>query len=77
MFHISSLKSPVEHLKKIYETLEIGGFEDVEPKFRELAKDYEDYKADKYEISEGLRKRIYSDLNIVFTNYGYSKNDLG
>ena len=71
------VKSPVEHLKKIYETLGIDGFEKVKPQFVELAKDYENYKADRYEISENLRERIYNDLNVIFTNYGYSKNDLG
>ncbi len=67
------IKSPVNHLKKIYETLNINGFELYENKFKELAKDYEDYKQDSYNINDELREKIYNELKNVFEKCSYSK----
>ena len=70
------IKTPVEHLKKIYETLNIDGFETYEPKFNTLAKSYENYKQDNYKISDELKERIYKKLKIIFDKCKYSKNEM-
>lgn len=67
------IKNPVTHLKKIYEKLNIDGFEIYENKFIDLARSYEDYKQDSYNISDELREKIYTELKSVFDKCGYSK----
>ena len=70
------VKNPVDHIKKIYQTLNIDGFEIYKPKFKELAKSYENYKQDNYKISDELRERIYNELKIVFDECKYSKYEI-
>ena len=38
-----------------------------------LAREYDNYKPDNYEINDGLREKIYQELKIIFDTYGYSK----
>jgi hypothetical protein len=67
------VKTPVEDLKKIYEILNIDKFEKYQAEFKNFAKAYENYKQDKYNISDELRERIYNKLKIVFDEFNYSK----
>ena len=67
------VKHPLDKLKDIYTTLSLGDFETVKPQFLELIKDYENYQADKYDIPEEVRERVYNELEFVFKQYGYSK----
>ena len=67
------VKSPLNYLKQIYKKLNITGYEKVEPHFKALLNDYQDYKADSYTIDSVLKNRIYKKLKIIFDNFGYSK----
>jgi omega-hydroxy-beta-dihydromenaquinone-9 sulfotransferase len=69
----SFVKSPLKHIKKIYKELNISGYDKVEPCFKALLNDYQNYKADSYIIDPVLKNRIYKKLKIIFDNFGYSK----
>ena len=69
----SFVKSPLKYIKKIYKNLKISEYEKVEPDFKALLKNYQNYKADSYEIDSYLKNRIYNKLKIIFDSYGYSK----
>jgi len=67
------VKEPLKHLEKIYKELNIGGFEESRSAFAEFAKQYENYKPDKYNIEDNLRENIYKELKFIFDKYGYEK----
>lgn len=70
------IKTPVKHLKKIYETLNIDGFKIYEDKFKKLAESYANYKQDNYKINDELREKIHKELKIVFDKCKYSKYEM-
>lgn len=67
------VETPVEHLKSIYESLNIGGFENAQPHFESYAKKHENYKASTYNINEKIRQKVYAHWKHTFDAFGYEK----
>ncbi len=67
------VKKPLYYLKKIYDKLKITNFDNVKEQFEAFAKTYKNYSADKYNIDDKLKNKIYNELKFVFDEYGYKK----
>ena len=64
---------PEETLKMIYEDLELGGFEEALPYFREHIASVNNYKKNKFELQPRLRDKINNKLEFYFERYGYER----
>jgi len=63
--------SPVETLKKIYQTLELDGFDDVKPIFEQHADSQKTYKKNKFSENPELKAKIAERWKRYFERYGY------
>jgi len=63
--------SPVETFRKIYQTLELGGFEEVRPVFEEYAASQKEYKKNKFSMEPALKSQIAERWQRYFERYGY------
>lgn len=62
---------PEGTLRKIYSELEIDGFEEALPYFREHIESVKQYKKNKFELKPQLRDKINKRLGFYFERYGY------
>lgn len=67
------VKTPIDHLQKIYEDLNLPGFDEAKTNFINFSKKYENYKQDTYNIDEELKNKIYNELKFVFDHYNYER----
>jgi hypothetical protein len=65
------VSSPIEHMHKLYDHLELGEFETVLPKLNAYFKDQEDYRAGTYQIPDSLRDEIDRRWGPYMRKYGY------
>lgn len=65
------VKDPMGEMNRIYDELNISGFEKVKAEIEIMLQDYKDYKEDTYNIDDNLKKRIREYFNVMFENYGY------
>ncbi|MDO4566383.1 MAG: sulfotransferase [Oscillospiraceae bacterium] len=65
------VKEPAAHLKRIYEELRLEGFEAALPRFEAFLDSQKDYKKNKHEVSDRLRKKINARLGFYFERCGY------
>ncbi|MCR5784264.1 MAG: sulfotransferase [Eubacterium sp.] len=65
------VKSPIEHAEMIYETLDIDGFDEALPAFREYVDSLEDYKVTKHHPEEYIENAIRNNLGFAFEKFGY------
>ena len=63
--------APVETLKKIYRTLELEGFDEVQPVFQEYANSQKAYKKNKFSMDSELQSQIALRWKRYFDRYGY------
>lgn len=68
--------SPVESMEKIYNQLELGGFEDARAPLTAFCESKKDHKKNKYEIDVELQKRIMDHpiWRLYMEKYGYAEN---
>jgi hypothetical protein len=64
--------SPVETLKTIYLTLELGGFDEACPMFEEYAASQKEYKKNVFSMEPELKSQISVRWKRYFERYGYS-----
>lgn len=64
-------KSPEDCLRRIYDALELDGFDDALPYFREHIDSVRRYVKNKFELSPQLRDKINANLGFYFKRYGY------
>lgn len=62
---------PEETLKMIYDRLELEGFEDALPNFREHIASVSGYVKNKFELGDRLRDKVNTKLGFYFERYGY------
>ena len=62
---------PEETLKMIYEQLELGGFEEALPNFREHISSVNGYVKNKFDLGDRLRDKVNAKLGFYFERYGY------
>lgn len=64
-------KEPLAYVKKIYEHLGIGGYEEAVPYFRKYLDSQKDYKKNTFYLRDDLRVKINDRLGFYFEHYGY------
>jgi omega-hydroxy-beta-dihydromenaquinone-9 sulfotransferase len=65
------VRDPIGALSKIYERLELGGFEDVHPKLTQFLARNANYETNKFELPAALRDEITLRWGDVIRHYGY------
>ena len=65
------VKDTKGQMRKIYEKLDLGGFEDAEPAMDGYLAEQRDYKTNKYEIPEELRKQVAKRWKPYADRFGY------
>lgn len=65
------IKDPVREMEKIYEHLQLGGFEECLPRLRDYLASIKGYETNKYELSDEQRGLIAVRWHSVLARYGY------
>ncbi len=65
-------REPEKYLKAAYEQLELGGFDEALPYIKKEIQHYSDYKANKHNYDEGMKKMIKEKLGFVMDRYNYN-----
>jgi len=63
--------SPVGTLQKIYQTLQLDGFDEVQPVFQQYADSQKEYKKNKFSMEPALKAKIAERWKRYFERYGY------
>ncbi|WP_339731399.1 sulfotransferase [uncultured Gimesia sp.] len=64
---------PVSELRKVYEHLNLDGFDDLEKNIQPYLKDQKSYKKNKYEMDAAQEKKIYERWQKAFEMFGYKR----
>ena len=65
------VQEPERYLREIYDTLELDGFQEALPRFREFIAQQKDYQTNKKSMSPRLREKINKNLGFYFEHFGY------
>jgi hypothetical protein len=68
---------PVGQMRKLYDQLELGGFEKVKPAIDAYFAEQEEYKTNRYEQPEAERAQIRRHWKAYFERYGYPEGKVG
>lgn len=63
---------PMGQMKKIYDSLQLSGWERVEPKLTELLPSLKSYKKNAFRMDRSTMEKVYNKVKWVFDLYGYS-----
>jgi hypothetical protein len=63
--------APMKTLEKVYQTLELGGFEEVKSVFEDYADSLKEYKKNKFSMEPELKAKIAERWKRYFERYGY------
>jgi hypothetical protein len=66
------VKAPEQWLLYIYEMLEMPGYEEALPYFREFIAGQKDYQKNSHHMRPALREKINKHLGFYFEHYGYA-----
>lgn len=66
-------EDPVGELRKVYEHLNLSGFEGLEQNMQPYLKDQKSYKKNKYEMDAAQEKKIYERWQKAFEMFGYER----
>lgn len=66
-------EDPVGELRKVYERLNLSGFEGLEQNMQPYLKDQKSYKKNKYEMDAAQEKKIYELWQKAFEMFGYDR----
>ncbi len=61
----------VGHMRRIYEQLDLGQFDEMKPAIEAYVADHADYRAHRYEPPPELRREIYRRWRPYFERHGY------
>jgi len=67
------IKQPLEELGRIYEELQLGGFEKNKSAFKNYIASQSRIRTSKYELSEEIKNKIYKNWKFAFDELGYEK----
>ena len=67
------IKNPLEQMRRIYDELQLGDFEQVRPAMENYFAEQKDYKTNRYQISPELEKQITRRWRKYIAQYGYEK----
>jgi hypothetical protein len=68
-------KDQKTHLKRIYDQLQLGNVDHIWPTFEAEIRKYDNYKTNKYQLTEAEEEKVYQHWQIAFQTFGYHKND--
>lgn len=71
------VKDPIGQIRRIYEQLELGEFDEILPALREYVAAQKDYKTNRYEISPEVRAQIGRRWRRYIEQYGYTSESAG
>jgi hypothetical protein len=63
--------TPLDHLKNLYQHLQLPNFDVAAEKFKAYFDVNKDYKSDRYNVNEPLKSQIDSELAFAFRAFGY------
>jgi hypothetical protein len=66
------VSAPVDQMKRIYDDLDLGGFEDVKPQLEQYVAWLSDYVANRHNLAPELHDQIATRLADYIEKYGYS-----
>ncbi len=64
---------PVNEMRKVYERLNLSGFDELEKNMQPYLKDQKSYKKNKYEMDAAQEKKIYEKWQKAFELFGYDR----
>lgn len=65
--------NPMATLEKIYQNLQLGEFETVQPVLEKFAATQKSYQKNKFDLSEEMKEQIANRWQRYFERYGYEK----
>ena len=65
---------PLEQLGKVYDQLELGGFEDVKPNLEDYFERKKSHKKNEHQLDEKLKLEIDSNWQDYMAEFGYSQS---
>jgi omega-hydroxy-beta-dihydromenaquinone-9 sulfotransferase len=65
------VKDPVAKLSEVYRELDLGDFSAVQPKIEAHVAGQKNYKTNKHELDESLKRQIRERWSLYFERYGY------
>ena len=66
------IQDPLKHVRRLYDHLELGAFEGVEPALKRYLESIADYQANRYTVAPRLQARIAAELGAYMRQYGYA-----
>jgi hypothetical protein len=66
------VQNPVEEMRKLYATLELGDFELVRPALDKYVSNTKDYRVNRYQLTDELRRRITERWGSYIRRYDYN-----
>ncbi len=69
----SFIQQPLQHLKEIYEHLQLGDFSTVSPRFNKYLSSQKQFKTSSYHLSTAMKNHIYQKWQFAFDAFHYSK----
>ncbi|WP_298863544.1 sulfotransferase [uncultured Gimesia sp.] len=66
-------EDPVDELRKVYEQLNLPGFDDLVKNMQPYLQDQKSYKQNKYEMDAAQEKKIYELYQKAFEMFGYDR----
>lgn len=67
------VKNPEDHLRLMYRKLDLDGYEEALPAFREYIEGQKNYVKNKFTISPRLQEKVERELGFYMEHYGYPK----
>ncbi len=67
------VRDPMSELRAIYEQLQLGGFDKVEPRLREYLERNKTYETNKYDLSREMKSEIGMHWGDFISRYGYER----
>jgi hypothetical protein len=66
------VRDPVGEIDRLYQRLELGGFDELRPRLEEFLAGQKNYETNRYELTPALRDEITRRWGPVIRKYGYS-----
>jgi len=69
------IQDPMAHMKRIYETLGLDGYEEAVPRFQEHVDSQRTYKANRHILSAGFIEKVNAYWGHILDRFGYERLD--
>ena len=66
------IQNPVSELKKVYEAIDLGGFDTARPRIEEYLRQNAGYETNKYELTAAQRDTVTQRWGDIMRRYGYA-----